>query len=97
MPNASNSPASTEPTSSAPARPNAGAHCECDPSDSTSGPIRVPIQAPNASPANASTPLMKPCAKPNSASSSTRPTMIQSTPVTDRAYWAPMLARWRAC
>ena len=60
MPKASNSPASSEPTTSAPSSPNAGAHGECEPSESTSGPIRVPIQAPSASPANASTPLMKP-------------------------------------
>ena len=36
--------------------------------------------------ASASTPDTKPCAHPKSASSSTSPTMIQSTPVTDRAY-----------
>ena len=45
-PNASNSPASSAPTISAPSSPNAGAHGEREPSDSTSGPIRVPIQAP---------------------------------------------------
>ena len=47
----------------------------------TSGPTRVPTQAPSARPANARTPETKPWAHPKSASSSTSPTMIQSTPV----------------
>ena len=50
-----------------------GAYGECSPSDSRSGPIRVPIHAPSARPANASTPATKPWAQPNSASSRTRP------------------------
>src|SRR3954447_8667939 len=42
---------------------------------------RVPSHAPSAKPASASAPVRNPCAHPNRASSSTSPTMIQSTPV----------------
>ena len=49
-PNASNKPASSEPMIRAPSSPNAGAHGDLEPSASTSGPIRVPIQAPERDP-----------------------------------------------
>ena len=52
------------PPSSAPSRPNAGAYGEAEPCESTSGPSRVPRNAPSANPQNESTPTMKPCRKP---------------------------------
>ncbi len=48
------------PPSSAPTSPNAGAYGEADPLGSTSGPTRVPMNAPATKPANESAPTMKP-------------------------------------
>jgi len=44
--------ARTPPASSAPTRPNTAEYCECEPLGSSSGPIRVPRNAPSANPAS---------------------------------------------
>ena len=79
--------ANTMPAINAPTRANAGDHGDRLPSSSTSGPIRVPMNAPAAKPNNASAPATNPCAQPNRPSSTMTPTISQSMPVTYlRAY-----------
>ena len=58
----SNPDASTAPASNAPPRPKSGAYGESAPSLSSSGPSRVPMNAPAAKPARVSAPARKPCA-----------------------------------
>ena len=67
------------PPSSAPSSPNAGAYGEEEPCGSSSGPRRVPRNAPSANPQNDSAPTMNPCRKPKIARIDANATISQSS------------------
>ena len=69
------------PATIAPNRPNSGAYGERLPSGSSSGPKRVPSQAPAMNPPSDRTPMKKPRANPTTPKSTAKPMITMSTPV----------------
>ena len=81
VPATSSAVAQTEPRITAPPSANSGAYGECEPSDSTSGPMRLPRKAPAPNPTSWRAPMMKPWRRPLAASRTAKATMIQSMAV----------------
>ena len=70
------------PTSSAPTSANTGAYGEAEPSSSSLGASREPMNAPAAKPASDRKPTIRPCMYPHRAISRTKAIIPQSSAVT---------------